>query len=98
MAINEKLIELEGQRGIFQILIFLHQNGEMISGRLYNNKPEINISNNITANRALEILLKHDLICKKEMDNNRAIYYCLTVRGSKICKCIRDMEKILDDI
>ncbi len=97
MAINEKLIEIEGQRGIFQILVYIHQNGEILSGKLYNNKPDIRISNNTTAKRALEILIKHELVYKKDNTTNRAIYYSLTDKGSKFCECLKQIEKILGE-
>ena len=55
-ACNKKIIELEGQRGVLQILLTLQRNGEILYGKLYNNKPLVEISNNLTAKRALNLL------------------------------------------
>lgn len=62
MSINHKIIEIEGQRGVLQIMMVLQRNGELLYGRLYNNSPLVEISNNSTAKRALEKLLRYDLI------------------------------------
>ena len=62
MTVSKKLIEMEGQRGILQIMLVLQRNGEILYGKLYNNKPLVEISNNSTAKRALALLLKHNLI------------------------------------
>jgi hypothetical protein len=57
MTASKKIIEIEGQRGALQIMLVLQRNGEILYGKLYNNKPLIKISNNSTAKRALELLL-----------------------------------------
>ena len=95
--INKKIIEIEGQRGILQIMLVLHNNGEMLYGNLYNNKPHVEISNNSTAKRAIEILMKHKLIYQKEIKGKKAFYYCLTSKGNRFAKCIQDMEKVLTE-
>ena len=95
MAIGKHIIEIEGQRGILQIMLVLQQNGEMLFGNLYNNRPHLEISNNLTAKRAIDILKKYKLICQKEVKGKKAIYYRLTDKGEGFVKCINDMEKIL---
>ncbi|MEF8879072.1 MAG: winged helix-turn-helix transcriptional regulator [Candidatus Thermoplasmatota archaeon] len=98
MCINKNIIEIEGQRGILQIILTLHENGETVSGELYNNSPKIKISNNTTAKRAIKILQKHNLVKKRISNKNRAIYYKLTHKGEEIAECIHTMEKILKEL
>ena len=97
MCVNENIVEIEGQRGILQIILTLHKNGETISCNLYNNPPKIKISNNSTSRRAIKILKKHKLIQKRKSKKNRAIYYKLTDKGNKFAECIITMEKILNE-
>ena len=94
---SKKIIELEGQRGILQIMLVLQRNGEILYGKLYNNKPLIEISNNSTAKRALQILLKHDLIYVRETDGSKAKYYRLTDKGKQFANLISKMEQILEE-
>jgi predicted transcriptional regulator len=96
MAINKKIKELEGQRGVLQIMLVLQKNGELLYGKLYNNKPLIEISNNSTAKRALEILLKHNLIYERKTEG-KAKYYRLTNKGEQFAELIDKMEKILEE-
>lgn len=97
MCINDNIIEIEGQRGILQIVLTLHENGETVSGELYNNSPKVKISNNITAKRAIKILQKHNLIKERCHKRNKGIYYKLTQKGKKFAECILTMEKILNE-
>jgi predicted transcriptional regulator len=97
MTVSKKIIEMEGQRGILQIIMVLKRNGEILYGKLYNNKPLIEISNNSTAKRALKILLKNNLICLREIDGSKAKYYSLTNKGKKFANLISKMEQILDE-
>ncbi len=95
MGTNNIIKEIEGQRGILQIVLYLQQNGETISGKLYNNHPDIEISNNSTCSRALKVLIKNKVIKKRKATKNRAIYYSLTPKGEKIAKCLNDIEELL---
>jgi len=97
MIINKKIKEIEGQRGILQIISVLHRNGELLYSKLYNNKPLIEISNNSTAKRALEKLLKYSLINEKVADGGNAKYYCLTEKGKRFASLINKMGKILEE-
>ena len=98
MTINPKIKELEGQRGILQIPLVLQKNGEILYRKLYNNKPLVEISNNSTAKRALQILLKHNLIVEKNNGNkSKAIYYSLTDKGKRFAELIKEIEKILEE-
>ncbi len=98
MPINPKIKELEGQRGVLQIPLVLHQNGEILYGKLYNNKPLIEISNNSTAKRALQLLIKHNLVMERSNGNgSKAIYYRLTDKGKKFAKLIKEIEKLLEE-
>ena len=97
MAINKKLIELEGQRGVLQIMLVLQRNGEILYGKLYNNKPLVEISNNSTAKRALSLLRKHDLISERGVEGGKAKYYCLSERGKRFAGLINKMEQILEE-
>ena len=97
MTASKKIIELEGQRGALQIMLVLQRNGEILYGKLYNNKPLIKISNNSTAKRALELLLKHELINERGIDGGKAKYYCLTGKGTRFANHISEMEKILEE-
>ena len=94
---SKKIIELEGQRGILQIMLVLQRNGEILYGKLYNNKPLIEISNNSTAKRALQILLKHDFIYVRETEGSKAKYYRLTDKGKQFANLISKMEQILEE-
>ncbi|UCD14203.1 MAG: hypothetical protein JSW60_01975 [Thermoplasmatales archaeon] len=97
MTVSKKLIEIEGQRGILQIMLVLQRNGEILYGKLYNNKPFVEISNNSTAKRALALLLKHHLINERERDDRKAKYYRLSDKGIRIATLINKMEKILEE-
>jgi DNA-binding HxlR family transcriptional regulator len=95
MPINKKIVELEGQRGTLQILLALQQNGEILYGNLYNNKSMVEISNNSTAKRALDLLQKHGLIVQRPFEGKRAIYYRLSKKGEQFARLINEMESIL---
>jgi len=97
MTISKKLVEIEGQRGLLQIMLVLQRNGEILYGKLYNNKPLVEISNNSTAKRALELLLKHNLINERERKGRKAKYYCLSDKGVRVASLISEMEKILEE-
>jgi len=97
MPISKKLIEIEGQRGLLQIMLVLQRNGEILYGKLYNNKPLVEISNNSTAKRALELLLKYHLISERETKGRKAKYYCLSDKGVRVANLINEMEKILEE-
>jgi len=97
MITNKKIREIEGQRGILQIISVLHRNGELLYSKLYNNKPLIEISNNSTAKRALEKLLKYSLINERIADGGNAKYYCLTEKGKRFAALINKMGKILEE-
>jgi predicted transcriptional regulator len=97
MAISKKIVEIEGQRGVLQIISVLQRNGEILYGRLYDNKPLIEISNNSTAKRALHILLKYKLIYEREIKGGKARYYRLTTKGTRFANLIGEMEKILEE-
>lgn len=97
MSINHKIIEIEGQRGILQIMMVLQRNGELLYGKLYNNSPLVKISNNSTAKRALEKLLKNNLIRERVIEGGKAKYYRLTDKGKRFAILIGKMEKILEE-
>jgi len=97
MTVNRKIIELEGQRGILQIVLTLQRNGEVLYANLYNNKALVEISNNTTAKRALDILLRHGLIQQRAFEGRKAIYYRLTPKGERFAKLITQMEEILEE-
>ena len=97
MAINKKIIELEGQRGVLQIMLVLQRNGELLYNKLYNNKPLVEISNNSTAKRALKSLLKRNLIYERNVEGGKAKYYRLTDKGKRFTRLISKMEQILEE-
>ena len=97
MAVNKKIVELEGQRGALQIMLVLQRNGEILYGKLYNNRSLVEISNNSTAKRALKLLLKHDLIFEKGVERGKAKYYHLTDKGTRFASLIGQMEQILEE-
>ena len=97
MTMSKNIVEIEGQRGVLQIMLFLQQNNEMLYGKLYNNRPHLEISNNSTAKRAIDILKKYNLIYQKEAEGKKAIYFCLTEKGKRFSKCINNMQKILNE-
>lgn len=97
MVTNKKIIEIEGQRGILQIISILHRNKEVLYGKLYNNKPFVEISNNSTAKRALEKLLQLNLIHERVVERGKARYYRLTDKGNRFALLIDKMEKILEE-
>ena len=97
MAVPKQLLEIEGQRGILQILLVLKENGDTLYAELYNNPTVINISNNSTAKRALDILMKNELIRERREQGKRAIYYCLTDKGKKFTRHVCTMQKILTE-
>ena len=97
MVDSKKIIEMEGQRGVLQIISLLHRNGEILYSKLYNNKPLIEISNNSTAKRAIEKLLKYSLICERVAKGGNGKYYRLTDKGKRFAKLVNKMEKILEE-
>jgi predicted transcriptional regulator len=97
MTVNRKLIELEGQRGILQIVLCLQKNGEVLYANLYNNKSLVAISNNTTAKRALDLLLRHGLITQRPFEGRKAIYYRLTPKGERFAHLVSQMEQILEE-
>ena len=97
VANKKKIIELEGQRGVLQIILLLQKNRELLYGKLYNNKPHVEISNNSTARRALELLLKHNLIYEREVERGKAKYYRLTDKGKRFASLINSRGKILEE-
>jgi hypothetical protein len=97
MTISKKLIELEGQRGVLQIILVLQRNGEILYGRLYNNKPLVEISNNSTAKRAISLLDNYNLISERGVEGGKAKYYCLTERGKRFADLVGKMEQILEE-
>jgi predicted transcriptional regulator len=96
MTVSKKIIELEGQRGALQIMLALQKNGEILYGNLYNNRSLVEISNNSTAKRALELLLRHGLIIQRSFEGKKAIYYRLTKKGERCARLISEMESILE--
>jgi len=96
MIANKKIKEIEGQRGILQIITVLYRNGELLYSKLYNNKPLIEISNNSTAKRALEKLIKYSLIDERVADGGNAKYYRLTEKGKRFAVLINKIEKLLE--
>lgn len=97
MVANKKIIEIEGQRGVLQIISLLQRNGEILYSKLYNNKPLIEISNNSTAKRAIEKLLKYALIHERVAKGGNGKYYCLSDKGKRFAKLVNKMEKILEE-
>jgi len=97
MAVQKQLLEIEGQRGILQILLVLKENGDTLTVKLYNNPSIINISNNVTAKRALDILLKYELVRQRREKGKRAVYYCLTEKGKKFTSHVCILQKILTE-
>jgi len=97
MTVSKKLIEIEGQRGLLQIMLVLQRNGEILYGKLYNNKALVEISNNSTAKRALALLLKHNLINERGIEGRKAKYYSLSDRGVRVASLVSEMEKILEE-
>jgi predicted transcriptional regulator len=97
MISSKNIIDIEGQRGILQIISVLHRNGELLYSKLYNNKPFIKISNNSTAKRALEKLIKYSLVIERVADGGNAKYYCLTDKGKRFAILINKMEKLLEE-
>jgi DNA-binding PadR family transcriptional regulator len=75
----------------------LHKNGEVLYSKLYNNKPFVEISNNSTAKRALEKLLKYSLIQERVANGGNAKYYRLTEKGKRLALLVNKMEKILEE-
>jgi len=97
MTVNKKIIEIEGQRGILQIILTLQRNGEVLYANLYNNKALVEISNNTTAKRALDLLLRHGLISQRAFEGRKATYYRLTSKGQRFADLITQMEQILEE-
>ncbi|MGF3554453.1 MAG: hypothetical protein ACQXXF_04160 [Thermoplasmatota archaeon] len=75
----------------------MHKNGEVLYSKLYNNKPFVEISNNSTAKRALEKLLKYSLIQERVANGGNAKYYRLTEKGKRLALLVNKMEKILEE-
>jgi DNA-binding HxlR family transcriptional regulator len=97
VTVSKRIVEIEGQRGILQITMLLHRNGELLYGKLYNNRPFIEISNNSTARRALTILLRYGLIKERERKQGNAKLYCLTDKGRRFASLINQMEELLEE-
>ncbi len=98
MTVNKKIVEIEGQRGILQIILTLQKNGEVLYANLYNNKALVEISNNTTAKRALDLLLRHGLISQRAFEGRKAIYYSLTPKGQRFANHLMQIEQILEEL
>lgn len=95
MTDNKCLIDIEGQRGFFQILLALNEEAELLQSQLYNNKPVISISNNATALRAINLLLKYKLITAKKKKESNGKYYVITEKGRECAELIIQFYKLL---
>jgi hypothetical protein len=89
------IVDIEGQRGFFQILLNLYERQRLLQCHLYNNKPHILISNNATAVRALSLLLKYDLVHEKKKEGSNAKYYQLTSKGKECAKICIELQELL---
>lgn len=96
MPSQECILDIEGQRGFFQILLLLNEHKEMFQSQLYNNRPHVSISNNITASRALDLLLKYKLVVEKKKAGSNAKLYMLTDKGRDCAKLIIELQHLLD--
>jgi predicted transcriptional regulator len=94
---KKKIIEFEGQRGVLQIILLLQKNKELLYGKLYNNKPHVEISNNSTAKRAINVLKKNNLIIERKVDNGNGKYYRLSEKGKRFARFINRMELMLEE-
>lgn len=90
------IVNVEGQRGFFQILILLHRKNELLQSQLYNNKPDISISNNETAMRAINLLMKYGLVREKRKKKNNGKYYSLTEQGQICANHFIQFQKQID--
>jgi hypothetical protein len=95
MGTQECIVDIEGQRGFFQIILSLYENPEMLQSQLYNNRPYISISNNSTAIRAIGLLVKYHLVEEKKKDGSNAKYYRLTKKGQDCAKLLLDLQDLL---
>ena len=96
MSNHRCIVDIEGQRGFFQILFLLYENQEAVQSQLYNNKPYISISNNETACRALKLLMKYHLISEKRKHINNGKYYQLTEKGRQCVQLFLEFKKLLE--
>jgi predicted transcriptional regulator len=94
---KKKIIELEGQRGVLQIILLLQKNKELLYGKLYNNKPHVEISNNSTAKRALNLLKKNNLVIERKVNGGNGKYYSLTEKGKRFARLLNKMEQMLEE-
>lgn len=97
MSKENWIVDVEGQRGFFQILILLHRKKELLQSQLYNNKPDISISNNATAIRAIRLLTKYGLVKEKRRKKNNGKYYSLTKQGQICANLFIQFQKQIDD-
>jgi len=91
------IVDIEGQRGFFQILLNLFEHQKMLQCHLYNNKPKISISNNATAVRAITLLLKYDLVQEKKKEGCNAKYYQLTSKGKDCARLCMELHDLLSN-
>lgn len=96
MPLRECLREIEGQRGFFQILLYLNEESEVLQSHLYNNKPKIAISNNSTATRAIALLKKYKLVVEKKMERSNARYYLLTSKGRTCAQLLTQLQESIE--
>lgn len=94
MPSHHCICDIEGQRGFFQILLLLNDQQELVQSELYN-KPHISISNNITAVRALHLLLKYQLIAEKKKEGSNGKYYQITDKGRNCAQLLTEFETLL---
>lgn len=94
----DRIIDIEGQRGFFQILLLLYEHSEVIQSQLYNNKPNILISNNATAIRAINLLKKCGLVEEKKRKKNNKKYYSLTEKGIECAELFIQFQTQINDV
>lgn len=89
------LTKIEGQRGFFQILLALNEESELLQSQLYNNKPLLSISNNATALRAINLLVKYNLITVKKKRESNGKYYVITDKGRKCAELFMQLHELI---
>jgi len=93
MEINNKIREIDRQRHILLVLLYLQKSGEVIFSKLY---TDLKVNNQIM-DRIIYILKNLDLLKERNIVGSNVRLLSLTHKGMRVAEKLREIEKILEE-
>jgi len=93
MEINNKIREIDRQRHILLVLLYLQKSGEVIFSKLY---TDLKVNNQIM-DRIIYILKNLDLLKERNIVGSNVRLLSLTLKGIRVAEKLREIEKILEE-